>query len=76
MRRPRCILENRGDPGIRLGRRQGEVPSSLLAGRDGLREPRMQRPSARRRLAYSDCRSEQRVREAQTLAVELEDPRL
>ena len=74
--RPRCLLEDRSDLTIRLGRRKGEVPSSFLRARNDRREPCVQRPSARRRLAGGDGRSEQRVGESHALPVQLEDPRV
>ena len=62
--------------GVRLGRREGEVPRALLLRRDELREPCVERSPARRRLAGGDGRAEEGMGEAEPLAVELEDARL
>ena len=71
--RLRCVLEDRGGRAIRLGRREREVASPFLDGRSGLGKPRVQTVPARRRQAYGDRRSQQRMGESDPLPVQLED---
>ena len=73
-RRSRGCLEGRGDLGIGLGRCESQMTGSFLCRRCDLRKPSLQRPAARRRLARGDRSGQQRVREAQAYAVDLENP--
>ena len=69
-----CLLDEQGDGVVGTRRGEREVTSPLLSGRGQVREPRVQRPTARRGLPCNDRRSQQRMRHPHAFTVELENP--
>jgi hypothetical protein len=67
------LLERRRDAGVALDCREREVARSFLSRRDDLGEPRVQRPARRWGLARDDRGAEQRMGEAELLAVEVQN---
>ena len=72
----RGVLERSCDDVVRLVGGRGQMPSSRLGIVDELRQPRVHLGTAKRTCHLVRTRREQRMREADPVAVELDDPRL